>query len=170
MPPSDTAERASAAAWGNAITPILADDALLALLEACGLPTADLGAAHCTTFFGCRRDGRLIGAVGLEPLGGAALLRSLAVADTGRGAGLGVALVARAEQEAVVSGARQVFLLTTTAAPFFARLGYRPADRGAAPAEVAATTQFAGLCPASATLMVRPALDSDGHTDQDHRR
>ena len=57
--------------------------------------------------------------------------------------------------EAGKLGLADVYLLTETAAPFFAALGFAPCAREAAPAEIAATRQFAELCPASAKLMRR---------------
>ena len=44
-------------------------------------------------------------------------------------------------------------LLTTTAASFFAKRGYRPLARDEAPAAVRATAEFRSICPASATCM-----------------
>ena len=45
--------------------------------------------------------------------------------------------------------------LTTTAADYFARLGFVRIDRDAAPPAIRATAQFASLCPASAHVMRR---------------
>lgn len=50
------------------------------------------------------------------------------------------------------------------------RCGLPTADRGAASAELAATTQFAGLRPVSATFLARRALDCAGQPDTDDRR
>jgi amino-acid N-acetyltransferase len=68
---------------------------------------------------------------------------------------LGVSLVSGAETWAAGQGVKILYLLTTTAAGFFARLGYVAAPRSAAPAAIAATAQFAGLCPASSTFMCK---------------
>jgi amino-acid N-acetyltransferase len=46
-------------------------------------------------------------------------------------------------------------LLTTTAAAFFEKRGYRRLARTSAPAAIRATTQFSALCPSTATLMVK---------------
>jgi N-acetylglutamate synthase-like GNAT family acetyltransferase len=48
-----------------------------------------------------------------------------------------------------------VFLLTTTAVPLIARLGFRRIERSEAPATIASTTEFSSLCPASAAIMRR---------------
>ncbi|RPE77207.1 arsenic resistance N-acetyltransferase ArsN2 [Vulcaniibacterium tengchongense] len=132
------------------------DDAVAALLRAAGLPTADLDAAAAPVrLFGRRRNGVPMAAVGVERHGEAALLRSLAVAEALRGRGLARELVAHAERRAADAGVRRLFLLTTHAAGYFARLGYAPTPREAAPAAIAATAQFAQLCPASWAFMAK---------------
>ena len=126
-----------------------------ALLASAGLPVADL-ALSPLRLFGVRRDGVLHGVVGLERVGNDALLRSLAVAAGVRARGLGGELVRHAEQAARDAGVRRLFLLTTDAAGYFARHGYSEVPRAAAPPALAATAQFASLCPASAVLMSKP--------------
>ena len=125
------------------------------LLDAVALPSADLTAARMEHFFYCGSAPRPNGIVGLELFGADAFLRSLVVAVEHRSAGLGTALVEHAERYARASGARSLFLLTTTVPGFFARLGYVVADRSAAPVTIRDTQQFAGLCPSSATFMVK---------------
>jgi len=126
---------------------------VLPLLEQCGLPTADIADGPSQGFFGiCASDG-LKGLVGLERHGPVALLRSLAVSPGLRGRGLGRRLVAYAEQVAASQGVSRLFLLTTTAADFFAELGYATTARDEAPPAIQATTQFSGLCPASSSFM-----------------
>jgi amino-acid N-acetyltransferase len=46
-------------------------------------------------------------------------------------------------------------LLTQTAEPFFARLGYSVVDRVYVPDEVKASAEFRSLCPAAATCMTK---------------
>lgn len=128
------------------------------IIAAAGLPTDDLADAAGLILLGRQRDSRLIGVVGLQPLNGAALLRSLAVSPTERGRGLGAALVAAAEAYATRAGWRDVYLLTTDAAAFFGRLGYRSIAREDAPVSLRATRQFAGLCPATAQVMRKRVL------------
>jgi len=125
------------------------------LLDVVAFPSADLTAAHIQHFFYCRNAKRPTGIVGLELFGADAFLRSLVVAPEQRSAGLGVALVEHAERYARAGGARSLFLLTTTVPGFFARLGYVAAGRAAAPPTIRGTQQFAGLCSASATFMVK---------------
>lgn len=134
---------------------------VLALLADCDLPVADIGPQASPIFCAIREDSRLVAVVGFEVHGRAGLLRSLAVVPERRGAGLGRALVADAESRASASGVRALYLLTTTAAEFFRRLGYRAEDRASAPAAIRATAQFTGLCPASSTCMAK-RLDRAG--------
>ena len=93
--------------------------------------------------------------IGLEPYGSVALLRSLAVAPAWQGRGLGSALLAHAEQAARQRGIAALYLLTTTAAAFFARRGYVRLPREAAPPVLQQTAEFAALCPASAVCMTK---------------
>ena len=125
-----------------------------ALLEAAQLPVADLATAR-PEFFGLRDDAGLVGVIGLERHGRAALLRSLAVRDDQRGRGLGTTLVQGLEARAPALGVTELWLLTTTAEPFFRQLGYVPAAREAAPVVVRATAEFRGICPTSAACLTK---------------
>ncbi len=127
-------------------------DAVRAFLEAAGLPPDGLD-AHLPSFLLASRDGVLVATVGVERHGDAALLRSVAVRPDARHAGLGRALVARVLDGLRRDGVCEAWLLTTTAAGFFARLGFRVARREDAPSAMRASTQFAGACPATATCM-----------------
>src|SRR5215471_709962 len=88
---------------------------------------------HTSDFLLAFREGFLIGTAGLERYGNTALLRSVAVAPTERGQGLGQALVRQALVEAASWGVRQVVLLTTTASDFFPRFGFGPISRTEVP-------------------------------------
>lgn len=137
------------------VLPIQFDAEAEALLLSAGLPVSDLRATRSLELFGLRADGRLVGVVGVERYGELALLRSLAVDPAYRDSGYGQALVRHAERWATQHGVTTFYLLTTTAADFFARLGYEVTPRAEAPATIAATSQFSGLCPASSTMMRR---------------
>ena len=130
-----------------------------ALLEAAGLPFGDLTDAHCEHFFFWGPPDAPTGLVGLELFGNVALLRSLVVSPETRSSGMGSALVRYAENHALSQGVRTLFLLTTTAEGFFARLGYLHATRDAAPAAIRSTREFAGLCPASSAFMSKQLQD-----------
>ena len=136
------------------IAPAEADDLeiIRGLLAANHLPTDDL--ASSTIGFIVARDDRAIdGVVGIERFGDVGLLRSLAVRESARGGGLGTRLVASLEAHATAEGLRELVLLTQTAAPLFARLGYGVIARDAAPGAVRRSAEFRSLCPASATCM-----------------
>ena len=126
---------------------------LAQLLDACKLPVSDIAPSPSLQFFAHSEGEELLGVVGLELYPPIALLRSLAVSPACRGRGLGQALVAFAERQAAAQGIASLYLLTTTAAPFFATLGYANSLRADAPAAIQATAQFAGLCPASSSFM-----------------
>ena len=64
-----------------------------ALLMTCNLPTQDLTDDHFEHFFGFGKAESPAGVVGVELHGAAGLLRSLAVAEAARGAGLGKRLI-----------------------------------------------------------------------------
>ena len=127
----------------------------VALLVSARLPTEDLTPAHCESFFFTGPAEAPTGLVGLELLGDVALLRSLVVSPQRRGQGDGRALLNHAEAYARRLDVRALYLLTTTAEDFFARHGYRRAERESAPAAIRATREFAGICPASSAFMFR---------------
>lgn len=83
------------------------------------------------------------------------LLRSVVVPSAQRGRRAGTRLVDLLVAQAAALGAERLWLLTTNAADFFHRLGWRIVPRDAAPASIRDSDQFTSLCPASATLMVR---------------
>lgn len=128
---------------------------VIALLSRCDLPTEDVSTESLGHFLLARVDGNpgVIGVVGLEPYGTVGLLRSLAVAEEFRGRSVARALVGALERRALREGIEQLFLLTTTAAPYFNREGYEHVDRSVAPDPIRATREFADLCPDSAIFM-----------------
>lgn len=124
-------------------------------LRAEGLPTGDLADGD-TAFFAFREPGGgLIGFAGLQQRGRAALLRSLVVLPPARARACGSAIVRWMEAEARRRGVDALYLLTTGAGGFFEKLGFRRLQRQAAPPAIAATAEFASLCPSSAVLMER---------------
>ena len=124
-----------------------------ALLTAVGLPL-DGAEAHIDDFVLAECDGAIVGCAGLERYGHAALLRSVAVRADSQGCGLGEILVHRALGHAAANGVETVALLTTTAAGFFPRFGFRSVERAAIPVALQASVEFRAACPASATAMV----------------
>ena len=125
-----------------------------ALLSDAGLPSSDIPGHPSLDLLGVRDgDNQLAGVIGLERYAGIGMLRSLAVAESLRGSGIGQRLVHDVESWAASQGIKTIYLLTPTASKFFARLGYQSMARCEAPAVIAATAQFTGLCKASAQLM-----------------
>jgi amino-acid N-acetyltransferase len=127
--------------------------AVSTLLNAAGLPTADLARAHEFQSWVLEEDGSILGVIALERFGRDALLRSLAVASERRNRGLGQELVARLEQEAQADGIAHLVLLTETAQLFFQRLGYAVTDRSRVSEAVKQSEEFRLLCPVSAVCM-----------------
>ena len=128
--------------------------AVVALLGDAKLPTEGV-AESFEHFVVAERDGAITGVAGLEVYGDVGLLRSVAVAATERGRGLGGALT-----EAILARARElalaeVYLLTETAADFFPRHGFERIDRAAAAPAVRASAEFTTLCATSSIAMVR---------------
>lgn len=129
--------------------------ALAAALRAAGLPADDLTEPGRRFFAWRDAAGVLRGHGGWERHGSAVLLRSLLVPAEARGRGYGRRLVEALLAAAWAEGAEEAWLLTTGATQFFARLDFVATPRELAPPAIAATRQFAGLCPADATLMRR---------------
>lgn len=138
-------------------------EAVARLLAACALPAADLTPAHLRHFWGCRDGDALVGVVGLEVYDRAALLRSLAVVPSCRGQGLGHDLVRCIEAYAEEQGVEVVYLLTTTAAPFFGSRGYEVVPRDAAPASIRQTAEFTEMCPSEAVCMAKRLQGTSQH-------
>lgn len=126
---------------------------VIELLRKADLPTQDLTPAHVDDFYFAGSSAQPTGLVGLEIFGDVALLRSLVVAPERRGLGEGQRLLEHAETQARSRGVRELYLLTTTAEPFFAKHGFSRAVRDSAPASIRTTREFAGLCPASSAFM-----------------
>ena len=124
-------------------------------LCAAHLPTDDIedgGRAFFEALFG---DGQAIGYAGIERCGADYLLRSVVVLPAHRCQGLGRSIVEATLQQ-VKSG--DVYLATTSAAPFFSTIGFSEVPRAEVPAAVLATRQLSFICPSSTTIMklIRP--------------
>jgi amino-acid N-acetyltransferase len=130
---------------------------ILALLERTDLPPDGLR-HHLATTLVARSDSAIVGCAGVELYGAAALLRSVAVEPSHQGQGLGQRLTQAALDLARQHGAREVYLLTTTAGAFFPRFGFEPVTRADVPAAVQQSVEFTSACPVSA-LVMRLRLD-----------
>jgi amino-acid N-acetyltransferase len=128
------------------LTPALPGDlhAILDLVRAVHLPPE--GIAETIAYFWVAREGeRIIGTVGLEVYDDLAFLRSLAVTPARQHTGLGRALTETALSYLTTRQFRAVYLLTTTAEPFFARHGFCLVARDAVPASVQQSVEFRGI-------------------------
>jgi N-acetylglutamate synthase-like GNAT family acetyltransferase len=129
--------------------------ALKAALARAKLPTEDIEAPGHLFWRFESSDEVPVGFGGLELHGEDALLRSLVTLPPVRGRGVGAAMVAALEFEARLHGCRSLWLITTTAVDFFARLGYARCERAVVPPAIRETTEFAELCPASADVLMK---------------
>ena len=127
------------------------DTDLKMALAGAHLPIDDIEDDGRTFFKALSSDGRVLGFSGVERCDGDYLLRSVVVHPDRRGTGLGKAVVE--VTVASLDPGSGVFLATTSAAPFFARLGFSEVHRDSVPAAVLATRQLSSICPSSATIM-----------------
>ena len=131
------------------------------LLDGAQLPIAGV-ADHFANYFVAISASGVVGAVGSERHGESALLRSLAVAEPSRGRGIGVLLTMRVLEDALAKGMKRVYLITTTAVPFFESLGFKTVEREQAVADVGASQELQGACPDTATCMMREVTRPSG--------
>jgi arsenate reductase len=135
------------------IAPAAADDrpAVEALVTSAQLPLDGLDACfpHATAI--ARLDGDIVGVAALERFGDVGMLRSVVVAERARGRHLADALVADRLGAARADRLREVYLLTSGAATYFARLGFTRVERAVLPA---GATQVALPACSSAVAMV----------------
>jgi amino-acid N-acetyltransferase len=114
-------------------------DSLTAFLEAGKLPTDGLG-DHLQTMLVARDTAGIIGCV----------------TPSRRAHGVGQHLTRAALDLARQHRVAAVYLLTASAAKFFARqFGFRPVGRGSVPAAVQQSVEFVSACPQTAQAMVR---------------
>jgi amino-acid N-acetyltransferase len=128
---------------------------IASLLHESGLPIDGLRVHLATTIVAVDGD-HIVGCAALEIFGPDALLRSVAVAPTHRGRGMGNALTAAMLAVARTHGVRALYLLTETATEFFPRFGFTTTTRDAVPAAVRQSVEFTTACPESATVMTLP--------------
>jgi len=123
-----------------------------ALLGEVDLPFDDISPT-LVGFFVAERGTSILGTIGVERYGDAALVRSVAVHTDARGTGLGGALVERAINAARTDGIRDLYLLTTTAADWAPRFGFTRIPRDQVNEAVRQSPQFLGGTCASAIAM-----------------
>lgn len=131
------------------------DPRLAKALRDAGLPADDLRASPGRYYSYRTLGGTLVGYGGFEVSGENVLLRSVLVKEAARGKGIGRNIVLLLMSRAFDAGARNAWLLTGSAAPFFERLGFAVVARETAPEAVRTSPQAMSLCPASAPLLTR---------------
>ncbi len=127
--------------------------AIKLLLNDSGLPLNGVW-EHLSQFIVCMDKDEIVGCIGAEVRGEAALLRSLAVAIHAQGGGIGTKLVGRLLTRLKAQGVRDVGLLTMTAGDFFTALGFVAVARDRIPSVLHISEEFKGACPDSATAML----------------
>lgn len=135
-------------------------DALKPMLAAALLPSRDVVGPPRQRFVVARQDGRMLGCAGLQVAGEDGLVRSMTVRWTRRNAGLGTRLHQRLLFDAVLAGVRTLYVVTTTAEGFFARLGYRRVTPDQVPAELRRSEEFTAFVPGGGVVMSRPVASS----------
>ena len=125
-----------------------------ALIQKAGLPVDGLRDQFPNGYVLARQDGRIVGVAGLEAYGFVGLLRSLVVVEDARHRGLGRELVQDRLTAARKSRMAAVYLLTTSAAPFFRALGFVDSERSSLPRALSISPEVSRGCPASASCLM----------------
>ena len=138
-------QRAPLAVWER--------EGLKAALVKAGLPADEVGDPALLFWRFETFEDVPVGFGGLELHGNAALLHSVVILPPLRQVGLGAAIVFALEAEARACQCGAIYLLTTSAPDFFARLGYGPCAPADVPQTIRNSRQFAAL--PGATAMVK---------------
>lgn len=125
---------------------------VIALLLSEKLPVEDLPAS-LKNFFVALTEDKVIGAIGLEPYGNYALLRSMVVSKAYRDKKIAFSLVEKLEDYSKTLGVRAMYLLTETAPGYFEKKGYQKINREEVPAALQASSEFSHVCPVSTIVM-----------------
>lgn len=104
---------------------------------------------------------QIIGVVGVEVYGSACLLRSLAVREDKRNAGIARALLKEALVFAQQSGCFDVYLITETIGETMLRYGFTVINRKDVPQEILESPYFNGICPCSSQVMHKNIKESE---------
>jgi amino-acid N-acetyltransferase len=100
-------------------------------------------------------EGSIVGAAAVERHGRFGLLRSVVVTPGMRNRGVAELLVRDRLGWAGTEGLEAVYLLTTTADRYFAKLGFERVERDSLPIEIRESREFASTCPSTAVAMRR---------------
>lgn len=118
------------------------EPALRAFLETHGRSPLDIDATGLR-FWQAIAAEAIVGSIGLEQQGRAGLVRTAFVTPSQRGRGVGVALFERLASDARAAGIDRLFLFSTGAGPYWARLAFVPCSVGEAAASLDKTSQVA---------------------------
>jgi amino-acid N-acetyltransferase len=130
-------------------------DGLKVALARAGLPADDVDDPQLLFWRFETGEDVPVGFGGLELHGRDALIRSIVTLPPLRQLGMGSSIVARLEDEARAHKCRALYLLTSSEADFFARLGFAPCRADDVPETIRASAQFAALGSEGATAMVK---------------
>lgn len=130
-------------------------DLIEKLLRQNDLPYQDIrtGDKCDKDFFLVYDNSLLVGCIGLEKFDGIALLRSMVVKEEFRNRGYGKQICDSLIKYAKRQDIKELYLLTITAKDFFEKIGFKVIERNFAPDAIKNTTEFLGLCPASAVCL-----------------
>ncbi|WP_043357388.1 GNAT family N-acetyltransferase [Cupriavidus basilensis] len=127
-----------------------------ALLRSCSLSVGGIH-SEAVQFHVSRDKIGLLGCAGIEVFGDrVGLLRGVAVAQRARRAGLAALLVSALVADVRLRGIATLVVGTETAAGYFSRLGFTPADLAAIPLELLASREFA-----NASISETPLLKAE---------
>jgi len=101
------------------------------------------------------RNGDIIGVAGYERYNGDVLLRSVAVTEQWRSAGIGAALTVDRLEHARNAGCSTAYMLTDTARLYWAKHGFEAIERSTAPIGITQSKEWSHACPQSAAAMRR---------------
>ncbi|MCS3743891.1 MULTISPECIES: arsenic resistance N-acetyltransferase ArsN2 [unclassified Rhizobium] len=134
------------------LAPIWAAEQLKTALAAAGLPIDDVDGPDRAYFRLVDDENQVLGYAGIEAASDeAVLLRSVVIVPEFRSRGYGRHLTEMTL--ARIPMASEVYLVTTSAASFFERVGFQVVARDQVPQTILSTRQLSGICPASATIM-----------------
>ena len=127
-------------------------DEIKSFLSRFRLPTGGVD-PNVQNFLMVKSQNGLVGTLGLEVYGKAAILRSFAVEPESRNAGIGQELYLQMLEHARTLGITELYLLTTTAEPYFAKRGFEKVERKLVPRALSVSIEFKSACPKSAVCM-----------------
>lgn len=106
---------------------------------------------------------QLIGVIGVEVYGSACLLRSLAVREDRRNAGIARMLLKEALAFAQQSQCFDVYIITETIGDTMLRYGFTNITRKDVPQEILQSPFFNGICPCTSQVMYKNIKEGEGH-------